>query len=645
MEPETHQNPPSFSVKTRLSPDVYKKNDAKFQKNTFKTLSIHQGEKELIRLHGDFLEDDFEETLALFQSNEVSIPEDLDPAPIETLIKYFYLKEIPTTPLSDFFPLMQLAYFLKVQSLIIEMKGFLLSQINTPNQVLEIFKRSMEFLLIFPETEFISEILKESIAFLIKADKNADILKSFNADFFHKLKANYTEQTFKFFMGLFKENKASNELMMEFLVLYRKTLVSYFIGQNANFNKEKYYQRFIEKYLDLANLNMKDIGEYLRKLEAEEDFDMKDLMINAMSDNIMENKKNIKVLETIFKDLEQKIQDLQSKYDKELEQKIQDLQAKYDKDLEQKIQDLQAKYDKDLEQKIQDLQAKNEQFQENSDAKMKDFQLKNEDFEAKNENRLGIFEENFQLRNQDFEAKNENRLGIFEENQQKKTLEFEETMKLSLDEKFRVFEEKLLKKLKIEEEERKKPEENLKKSPISELTSNYEFSSQSIKNNCFVLSNSNKTVEKISPNKWDGLLCFERALFGGSLDKKVFSIKIEKTTNSNIFIGFVVKTADNSNKGFYQTSSSFMLYLYNGQFYSRSINSDYLNYLVNYQTVSVNQIYTTILDVKEKTIRFLRNGEALGEPKTIDLKPEEIDLMSPCVDIYFQADKVSLVQL
>ena len=423
MEPETHQNAPTFSIKTPYSEDFYISKHSMFQKNNWKHLSIHQGEKELIRLHGDFLEDDFEETLALFQSNEVSIPEDLDPAPIETLIKYFYLKEIPTTPLSDFFPLMQLAYFLKVQSLIIEMKGFLLSQINTPNQVLEIFKRSMEFLLIFPETEFISEILKESIAFLIKADKNADILKSFNADFFHKLKANYTEQTFKFFMGLFKENKASNELMMEFLVLYRKTLVSYFIGQNANFNKEKYYQRFIEKYLDLGILNMKDIGEYLRKLEADEDFDMKDLMISAMSDNIMENKRNIKVLEKTIKDLEQKIQDLQAKYEdlqakneqfqensdakmKDFQIRNQDFEAKnenrlgifeenfqkYERDLEQKIQDLQAKYedlqakyDKELEQKIQDLQAKNEQFKENSEAKMKDFQLRNQDFEAKNE--------------------------------------------------------------------------------------------------------------------------------------------------------------------------------------------------------------------------------------------------------------------
>jgi len=363
-------------------------------------------------------------------------------------------------------------------------------------------------------------------------------------------------------------------------------------------------------------------------------------MISSMSDNIMEIKRHNKVLETIIKDLEQKIQDLQ---------------AKYDNELEQKIQDLQAKYDKDLEQKIQDLQAKNEQFQENSDAKMKDFQLKNQDFEAKNENRLGIFEENQQKKTlefkenikvletiiKDLEQKIQDLQAKYDKDLEQKIQDLQvknEQLKLSLDEKLQVFEEKL----KIEEEERKKSDEILKKY----ISDKWKFSNESIKNNCFVLSNSNKTVEKISQhNHWDGLLCIERALFAGSLVKKVFSIKIEKLTSTPyIMIGFVVKTADNSN-GFRQTSSSFMLHLYNGYFYSRSTSSQYLNIPNFHQTVSVNQIYTTILDVKEKTIRFLRNGEALGEPKTIDLKPEEIDLMSPCVDICRQGDKVSLVHI
>ena len=119
MEPETNQNPPSFSIKTPFSQDVYKKNQSIFEKSKWKQLSIHQGEKELIQFHGHILEEEgFKETLALFQSNEVSIPQDLDPTPIETLVKYFYLKEIHPTPLSDLFPLMKLGYFFKVQPLI-----------------------------------------------------------------------------------------------------------------------------------------------------------------------------------------------------------------------------------------------------------------------------------------------------------------------------------------------------------------------------------------------------------------------------------------------------------------------------------------------------------------------------------------------
>jgi len=237
MEPR--QNPPFFSIKTPFSQDVYKRNESILENNKWKLLSIKHGQNGLFKLHGTFLEDaDFKETLALFQSNEVSIPEDLDPNPIETMVTYFYLKDIPPTPLSEFFPLMQIAYFFKVQPLINKMKEFLLSQINTPNQALVIFKGSIKFLLIFPEIEFISQTLKESLAFLIKYDKSADILKSFDADFFNKVKNNLVEQTLEFFIGLFRENKASNKLMIEFLLLYRKTLVRYFIGQNGNFNKE-----------------------------------------------------------------------------------------------------------------------------------------------------------------------------------------------------------------------------------------------------------------------------------------------------------------------------------------------------------------------------------------------------------------------
>ena len=64
MEPETHQNPPSFSMKTPFSQDGYKTKHTMFQNNKWKTLSIHQGEKELLKLHGDCLEDeDFKENV------------------------------------------------------------------------------------------------------------------------------------------------------------------------------------------------------------------------------------------------------------------------------------------------------------------------------------------------------------------------------------------------------------------------------------------------------------------------------------------------------------------------------------------------------------------------------------------------------
>jgi len=496
-----------FSVKTPYTPEVYQVKDSFYKNNKWKLLLILQKDKVITKLHGDILEEEcFKDTLDLFESNtnQLSIPEDFDPHPIETVVKYFYLKEIPLTTLQNLFLLLKLAYFLKVKPLFIQIQEYLLVQINTISKTLDIFKGSLEFSINFQEKEpdFIRKILIESIVFLMKNNKNEEILKNFNAKYFQKLNNTNVEQTFEFFLSILKENKASNEILMEFLFLYRKSLMSYFIGQNANFNKQKYYQTFIEKYVDLSNLDMKNIAEYIRKLEVDENFEMKDLMISAMRDNIANNKKRINELEN----------------------------------------------------------------------------------------------------------------------------------------KIRILEENVLQKLKKEEEERL----ILKKAVY--LLDEYKFCPESIKNNCFALSNSNTTVEKTISDSWAGIRCNERTLLR-SLNKKIFSIKIEKTKYSNILIGFCVKTADNSNCGYHQTTSSFMLSLAGGYIRSRSSLSDYLNKNNNnkYQPAQINQIYTTILDIKESQMAFMKDGILMGEPKKIDLKLEEIDLLCPCVDLSGQGDKVTLV--
>jgi len=565
-----------FSIKTPYTQELYKAKETSYQNNKWKHLSIFQNDKVIAKLHGEVLEDDgFKDTLDLFETNtQLSIPEDLNPFPIEILAKYFYLKEIPPIMLQDLFPLFQLAFFLKVNPLIIQIQEYLLNQIHTPEKTIEIFRGCIEFILCFPDKniEFIREIFKESMVFLMNNNKSDDILKNFNVKFFQKIANSIVEQTFEFFIGILKGNNASNEILMEFLLLFRKSLISYFIGQNANFNKEKYYQRFIEKYLDLANVDMKNIADYLTKLEVDGNFEIKDLMISAMSDNIADNKRKINELENKFNESQTMI-----------------------KDLNQKIQDFEQKTEKKLQ-----------------------------DFEGKNKNKWKSFEEKHQNEMKNFNIAMRNH---------------EEEKKISLDERFRIFEENLINKLKNEEEERQKVDNLVKKILIYGLDE-YRFCSDGISNKCFLISNSNTTVEKISHHKnWDEIRCNERVCLK-SLDKRIFSIKIENLTNfPHILIGFCMKTAENSNQ-----FSSFMLSLCYGQFCSRSTCSDYLNLNNNFQPASVNQIYTTILDVKQKSMTFLLNGKVLGYPRNIDVKPEEIDLLCPCVDIWNHGDKMSLVK-
>ena len=108
--------------------------------------------------------------------------------------------------------------------------------------------------------------------------------------------------------------------------------------------------------------------------------------------------------------------------------------------------------------------------------------------------------------------------------------------------------------------------------------------------------------------------------------------------------GFCAKTADSSaNNGYYNAPSSFMLNLSNGYLYSSGhSNSNYTQTDLK-QAVLSNQIFSAQLDVNLKTIKFYLNGKLLAQAKQIDLKPEESEMMYPCVDVLYQGDRVSLV--
>ena len=169
------------------------------------------------------------------------------------------------------------------------------------------------------------------------------------------------------------------------------------------------------------------------------------------------------------------------------------------------------------------------------------------------------------------------------------------------------------------------------------INDNYSFCPKNNDGN-FKLSNLNRTLEKTSGvGATRGFHCENLLKFS---DKLMFSIKIERTMDKgNIMIGFCLKAANNA-FGYHKTKPSFMLYLSDGHFYNSKNHFPYNN--ANPFQAKVNQIYTSILDMKKKSVEFLLNGKSLGAARIINLQNEEIPLLCPCVDLYYKGDKISI---
>ena len=157
-------------------------------------------------------------------------------------------------------------------------------------------------------------------------------------------------------------------------------------------------------------------------------------------------------------------------------------------------------------------------------------------------------------------------------------------------------------------------------------------------------SNNDKTIEKVSAEtKWCGCRCDPPYKI---LDNKLaFSIKIENLAQNsvcNIFLGYCLKTADHS-KGYYQTTPSYVIGLYQGLFYKSSILSGAFKFFKGNPNATKDQIYTAIIDIKEKRMWILLNGNSFGAPCSLDLKDEEIATLCPFIDIVTQGDKFTIV--
>ena len=211
------------------------------------------------------------------------------------------------------------------------------------------------------------------------------------------------------------------------------------------------------------------------------------------------------------------------------------------------------------------------------------------------------------------------------------TKKSEEKIRLNFEGKLMALEEKLLK------------EEKIQNNSIFELS---KFTFAPSNNGALSLSNSNTTVEKISGDGYfdGGIQCDISSMIRAS-DKLLFSLRIEKTKYAFIVYGFCIKNHDFiADESYHSSKYSFMLQLDSGNLYSRSNSiKGYIQEQLLIGPAQANQIFSASFDYKLKTISFYLNGALLGYPFQTYLNKEDAELMCPCVDLYHEGDRVSLV--
>ena len=177
-----------FSIISPLDKSVYLEKEKDYGKQKSKNLLCVKKENIISKIHESILEEDFTETLQLFQSNALNLPEYIDDRFLEPVFRYFYLREIKNTHFQDVLELFKIAHFLKVSDLIKAITDFLLKPLNSKVKAIILFKKTLDF--VFSEKEQHQEIyyniIQTSGNYLLENSFYDDFLNIFNSDLFKK---------------------------------------------------------------------------------------------------------------------------------------------------------------------------------------------------------------------------------------------------------------------------------------------------------------------------------------------------------------------------------------------------------------------------------------------------------------------------
>ena len=415
----------------------------------------------------------------------------------------------------------------------------------------------------------------------------------FDQSFFENMNEKLEENFFSL-LNQIKTCKASNEIILKFVEFFKEPLLIYLKKKDANFNVEVFFSKIFQENLVLTDLNLEKTEEFLKKLNVLQNNEMKDFMVGVLSQKIVKLEEENLALKA------------------ELEES-----RAIEMSLNEKIKEVNEKI-------LETVKNSNEKFN-NQEGEMKKIE---KNCQEKLNNQEKEINEKIEKIIKDYEEKLNNQSKLNNESNEKINKNLKDSRE-EINQEMKKIQDKFIADL---EKRTKMIEECI-------IYDYYTFCPENNDGN-FTFSNLLRTLEKTSGgNGWRGFICENPLNFS---EKLIFSIKIEKTIYGQIMIGFGVKNAKNS-PCCHTQKTSFMLDSYNGQFNNRSIVSTYNSNNIHI-IPKANDIYTSMLDVKQKTIEFLFNGKSLGAAKIIDLKNEEIPLLCPCVDLRYETDKVSIIK-
>ena len=205
-----------FSIKTPYTAEAFAIQKSLFSKEKSKNLFIFQKEKLICKLHCHLLDEEFETSLSLFESNQIGIPEELNAGLVEVVVNYFYFKEISPIALKDLFHFFQLSFFMKVEPITMEILRFLNGNLIDISRATIIYKGVFEFAYFFKEDclKLINPLIEKCIVFFMKNNYLIEFFIIFDQCFFENMKESLKEMFFSILNSL-KVCKAPNEIILK----------------------------------------------------------------------------------------------------------------------------------------------------------------------------------------------------------------------------------------------------------------------------------------------------------------------------------------------------------------------------------------------------------------------------------------------